>query len=253
MDKRNIDRNFTAVILCAGRGTRIAKTTKLPKSLLKINGKSIIDRTLEALEKNQVKKVNIVTGYKASLLKKHVLKRDNKKISIKFIKNKNPIKYGNSYSLYLGIKNIKSDIIIMDGDLIVDQKIISKIYHSKKNILFVGKGNISDKECAKTLIDKNGNVKKTIDKRFLSNNEIKNYNFIGEAIGIIKISKENFLGFNNCCKKFLKNKKNLGLNWEHLINSYVVKNTLKFIKIKRLKWIEVDTTDDYCKAKKLFK
>ena len=57
----------------------------------------------------------------------------------------------------------------------------------------------------------------------------------------------------NKYKKFLKNKKNLGLNWEHLINSYVVKNTLKFIKIKRLKWIEVDTTDDYRTAKKLFK
>ena len=32
MDKRNIDRGFTAVILCAGRGTRIAKTTKWAQS-----------------------------------------------------------------------------------------------------------------------------------------------------------------------------------------------------------------------------
>jgi hypothetical protein len=57
--------------------------------------------------------------------------------------------------------------------------------------LLIGEGTLDDMECAKTLIDHNGYVRKTIDKRFISDKELDKYIFAGEAIGMIKISKEN--------------------------------------------------------------
>ena len=55
--------------------------------------------------------------------------------------------------------NINSNVIIVDGDLVFDDRIISKIDKKNKNEILVGDGNITDKECAKTLIDKKGYIK----------------------------------------------------------------------------------------------
>ena len=46
---------------------------------------------------------------------------------------------------------------------------------------------------SKTLIDKNGFIKKTIDKRHLSYFEKKKYIFDGEAIGIIILKRKDVL------------------------------------------------------------
>ena len=253
MDKRGLGKNFQVVILCAGYGSRIRKKTKIPKCLLTINNTSILERMINSFEKYKIDNVNIVTGFKDNLIKKH-LSKFSKRIKIKYIKNKNPKKFGNTYSLFLGIMNINSNVVIIDGDLVFDEKIFAKIDKKNKNELLVGDGNIKDKECAKTLIDKYGYIKKTIDKRYLSKEELKTYKFIGEAIGIIKISKKNISNFKDYCKKFLSKKLNLCLNWEHFINYYCTKEKINFLKIeKKYKWIEVDTPNDYRKAKKIFK
>ena len=253
MDKGSLAKDFQIVILCAGYGSRIRKTTKIPKCLLRINNKSILERIIYSFEKYKIHNINIVTGFKDNLIKKH-LSKYSKKIKIKYIKNKDPKKFGNTYSLFLGIMNINSNVIIVDGDLVFDDRIISKIDKKNKNEILVGDGNITDKECAKTLIDKKGYIKKTVDKRYLSIEEIKAYKFIGEAIGIIKISKKNIGKFKNYCKKFLNKRLHLRLNWEHFINHYCIKEKINFLKIeKKYKWIEIDTPNDYRKAKKIFK
>jgi len=65
------------LILCAGRGRRIGKG--LPKSLININGKTILNRQLEELNKLNIKSNNIylVTGFKKRLFKEYNLKKFN--------------------------------------------------------------------------------------------------------------------------------------------------------------------------------
>ena len=57
------------IILCAGSGRRI--DIDKPKCLLKVNGKTILDRTLNLLRKNRQKE-NIIfaLGYKNDMIKK---------------------------------------------------------------------------------------------------------------------------------------------------------------------------------------
>ena len=57
------------VILASGRGSRLnRKTKKIPKCLVKLKNKSIIDYNLKFYKK--FKKKIIITGYKSHLLKK---------------------------------------------------------------------------------------------------------------------------------------------------------------------------------------
>ena len=53
------------IILAAGRGSRMASLSdEIPKCLLKVGGKPLIDRQIEALRKGGVEDISIVTGYR---------------------------------------------------------------------------------------------------------------------------------------------------------------------------------------------
>ena len=53
-----------AVILAAGKGTRMGKYTEnLPKGMLNVNGKTLIERQTETLREAGINDIAIVTGY----------------------------------------------------------------------------------------------------------------------------------------------------------------------------------------------
>ena len=62
-----------ALILSAGMGKRLEKLTKnSPKTLLQINGKSMIQQIIEKLSKNNITNIVIILGYKAEAIKKEL-------------------------------------------------------------------------------------------------------------------------------------------------------------------------------------
>ena len=63
-----------AIILAAGQGRRLAGSNPdgLPKCLLEVGGRSLLDRQLEALFHEGIRHVTLVTGYKAGLIVEHV-------------------------------------------------------------------------------------------------------------------------------------------------------------------------------------
>ena len=144
--------------------------------------------------------------------------------------------------------------LIFDGDLVYSKKILENFLKSRyKSSFLIGKTSIKNIECAKTLVDKNGYVKKTIDKRLIKKSELKKYKFVGEAIGIIKISNKIRLLMVKELEVFLKKKINLTLNWEHFMNIFLNKNLIKFNNTINSEWIEIDTKQDYVRAVSMFK
>ena len=54
-----------AIILCAGKGTRLAPLTlNKPKPLLEIKGKTLLENTILHLRKCGIQEIIVVTGYK---------------------------------------------------------------------------------------------------------------------------------------------------------------------------------------------
>src|SRR6266498_2430669 len=61
-----------AVILAAGKGTRMKELTdELPKPMLQVHGKPILEHLLNGLLGAGIREVFIVTGYKAEALESH--------------------------------------------------------------------------------------------------------------------------------------------------------------------------------------
>jgi len=63
-----------AIILAAGRGSRMKNMTDdRPKCLVELNGKTLLERQLEALRAAGITDIGIVTGYKREMLQKYGL------------------------------------------------------------------------------------------------------------------------------------------------------------------------------------
>lgn len=102
-----------AVILAAGKGTRLAPITDLiPKPLISVNGKRMIESIIEALLVNSIKEIYIVIGYK----KDSFLFLREKYPSIQFIFNPYFETCNNISSLYVARKYIDNALVI-EGDL----------------------------------------------------------------------------------------------------------------------------------------
>ena len=57
--------SMKAIILAAGSGTRLEKyNKKLPKALVDVNGRSIIERQISLLQKEGITEIYVVRGYK---------------------------------------------------------------------------------------------------------------------------------------------------------------------------------------------
>ena len=97
------------VILAAGIGKRLLPyTTDIPKCLVEVNNKAIIENILDSLlnYKEKVEAVHIVLGYKKEEIIER-LKGKYKELKINYIENDIYRETNNIYSLWLSGKYIK--------------------------------------------------------------------------------------------------------------------------------------------------
>ena len=108
-------------MLCAGKGSRLkSKTTNLPKCMVRVNNKPIID--LSNNFRNKFKKTIVVCGYKKQILIDKF--KNNSKID--FAINKIYYKTNMVHSLF-SIKKSKiknQNLVVCYSDIIFDQKFI---------------------------------------------------------------------------------------------------------------------------------
>jgi choline kinase len=243
---------LSAIILAAGYGSRISDVTNEPKSLLRINEKTLLDWHFEALKQAGIKEVVVVTGYKREMIESHLEKFKND-FQIQFAINDDFRVKGNTYSFYYGLEKTSSAFLLFDADLIYEAAILKSFVHDKTpNQILVGEASIDDIECTKTMVDKNGMVRQFIDKRAVTEEEQTRLKFVGEALGILKFSKEYRDIMFDACKTFLADEKNISKNWEHVMNPFLLAYDMATHQSVSDRWVEIDNKEDLARAKSLF-
>ncbi|RMH56729.1 MAG: hypothetical protein D6679_08495 [Candidatus Hydrogenedentota bacterium] len=109
---------LTAVIPAAGRGTRLGVLTEeLPKPLLRIDGRRMIEVVLEQAERAGVERFVIITGYKAEAWESW---RGDLPASLRtrvsFFQNENWEKFGNGYSVLVAKKSVPERFLLLMSD-----------------------------------------------------------------------------------------------------------------------------------------
>lgn len=101
--------------MAAGFGNRMKPVTlNIPKPLIKVNGKRMIDTIIDGLHKNGIDEIYIVVGYLSEKFQELLEKYPN----LNFIKNPYYDTCNNISSLYVA-RNLISNAIILDGDQII--------------------------------------------------------------------------------------------------------------------------------------
>lgn len=172
-----------ALILAAGLGSRLLKQTEeKPKALVEINGKAILEYQLEALEKNGIKNVVIVIGYKGENIRSF-LKNRFTNLKIKFIENKDYADSNSSYSFWLAKDEIKNEPYLhINCDIIFFADLIKKLIESRyDNVIVIDKNVPHGKKREYVLLKE--------DKIVEMNRGVVNP--VGQGTGVAKFSPEN--------------------------------------------------------------
>ena len=247
-----------AIILAAGSGLRLGQHTKdVPKALLDLNGKSILERQISLLREHGVNEIFVVIGYKRE---KHILK------DIEYIFNPRYSETEQLASMMVARTKIFDDVLIIFGDIIFDSQILQQILASNDDIAIA-----IDLDWKKSYNERPDNPKSLADKVLINQKKIVRISakeissdienqVVGEFLGVIKLSAN---GSRIIIKKY-----------EELEKSYVGKfhDADSFEKAKLVdilqelidskieiypititgKWCEIDTPEDLERARKIF-
>tara|TARA_Y100000310_G_scaffold39193_1_gene36799 strand:+ start:2146 stop:2892 length:747 start_codon:yes stop_codon:yes gene_type:complete len=173
-----------AIILSAGYGSRLGDLTKeSPKSLVDVNGKSIIQRQIETFRSNGIKEIIVIIGPN----------RDKFQLNdIEYVIDKNFHEHEQLGSLMTAKEYFQNDVIISFGDIIIDNNIIKQIIESTYDI-----GVAVDLKWEKNYENRTQHPKSEADLALIKSNKLtkikKNLNLIenhqlGEFLGIMKLS-----------------------------------------------------------------
>ena len=121
------------VIFAGGLGKRLLPLTKkIPKPLVSVNGKKIIDYVMNNFIKYEFNNFNFITGHKHNLIKKHIENKYNDK-KISFFRENKPLGTCGGLSL-INKKKISDNFLIINSDVVSGINFKSLLsYHIENN------------------------------------------------------------------------------------------------------------------------
>lgn len=140
-----------AVILAAGRGTRMKELTETtPKGLLEVSGRALLEYTLDALPES-VDEVIFIVGYLGSMIhEKFGADYFGKKI---FYVEQEELN-GTAGALWQAKDILKDRFLVLNGDDIYERTDIARMTEAKDWALLVAKTN----EGGRIVLDQGGNI-----------------------------------------------------------------------------------------------
>jgi len=246
-----------AIIIAAGSGTRIQSTLKkIPKSLLDINGKTLLELQVSILRNNGINDIIVITG---SNHEKFDLK------NIRYIKDEDHDEHDILFSLMAAIDEIFGDVLILYSDIIFEEKIFQQILESQNDIGVVidldWKKSYADRSAHPTSEAENVLIYKQRIKKIKKNIQTANIEEkIGEFLGILKLSNKGSTIFVDRFNQLKNNHEGKFHDAPSIKKAYLTDmiqelidsgNSVSPILING-KWCEIDTEQDLERAKRIF-
>jgi L-glutamine-phosphate cytidylyltransferase len=131
LELRNMvtSQNYKAIIIAAGLGSRLEELTKnIPKCMLELNGKSILQHQIDSFQANGISDISVVRGYK------------KEKINIENLTYYENLDYKNNNilnSLFYAEPKIVGNVIVSYSDIVFNSKIVNRLLESNADISIV--------------------------------------------------------------------------------------------------------------------
>ena len=227
--------DIPVIIMAGGKGVRLEPFTKiLPKPLIPINNKPIIEHIIDNFIKYNFNHFYLSLNYKSKILKAY-FEETKRNFKVDYLEEKTPL--GTAGSLKLLEKKIKKSVIVTNCDIIVD---IDYSHFLKFH---------NDNKCDITFL--------AFSKRFEIPYGICNFNKQGDFLDIKERQSSNYIvnaGMYIISSKLLKLiPKNKIFHMTDLINiAKSKKYKISVFPIEEDKWIDIGQWNEYKNAIKKF-
>jgi dTDP-glucose pyrophosphorylase len=129
-EKQNL--GLPVIIMAGGKGTRLKPLTNvLPKPLIPLNNKTIIEDIMDRFLECGCNKFYISVNYKAEIIKYYLNSLHNEEYQIEYIQEDNPL--GTAGSLGLLKDKINSTFFVTNCDIIVEQDYLDVLNYHREN------------------------------------------------------------------------------------------------------------------------
>ena len=223
-----------ALILAAGRGTRISRyLSGKPKCTVDIGGITLIENTINKLKKIGINDIALIVGYNQNEVRKTLENYDVKFYYNPFFDVTNSVA-----SAWFARDFIKDDddIMIMNGDIYAELSLLEDVEKETMSpVLFADK---TRKEEADYKFYYEDNVLIKYGK------ELEGDDITGEYVGIAKINKDFINKFKESLE-YMINRQKHSLWWENALYRLSNEQEIYVKDVDGNFWAEVDYIEDY--------
>ncbi len=231
-----------AIILSAGQGTRLLPmTATIPKCLLEIQGKTIIEWQVDELHKCGVDQITVVTGYGADKVE-DLLQRRYGPQRVQTHYSPDYATTDNLVSCWKVREQMTDDFILLNGDTLFEAAVVKSLLKSPAGpvTVTVNHKDIYDADDMKVSME--GSRLTKVGK------DISSGNIHGESIGMILFRDKGPAIFKNSLEKAMADTKSVRRWYLSIIDEIAQERTVLTCSIKGLAWCEVDYPADLKQA-----
>ena len=231
-----------AIILSAGQGTRLLPmTATIPKCLLDIQGKTIIEWQIDELHKCGVDQITVVTGYGADKVE-DLLQRRYGPQRVQTHYSPDYATTDNLVSCWKVREQMTDDFILLNGDTLFEAAVVKSLLKSPASpvTVTVNHKDIYDADDMKVSME--GSRLTKVGK------DIPSGNIHGESIGMILFRDTGPAIFKSRLENAMADSKSIRRWYLSVIDEIAQEITVLTCSIKGLAWCEVDYPADLKQA-----
>lgn len=230
------------VILAAGMAKRLRPLTdEKPKCLLEVGGKTLLQRTVDAMISADVKEFVVVTGYRENMIRKF-LTVNYPQYTVHFIDNPDYEHNNNIFSLWLAMQQLHgSEVLLMDSDILCDLEAVRRVAQKTTPALAMQQHELGEEEM-KIVVDEAGRITE-ISKT------CSPADAIGESVGIEKMTPTYTEAIYQELRKMILDEGLIDVFYERAFERLIPQgHTFEVVDTTDLFSYELDTPEDLEKA-----
>jgi len=233
------------VILAAGMAKRLRPLTDTkPKCLLEVGGRTLLERTVCAMQKAGVTEFVVVTGYRADQIREFLFTHYPQS-TVHFLHNADYEHNNNIYSLWMAGKVVRGrEFLLMDSDILCDPAAVVRIANEPESALAVNRHELGEEEM-KVVVDAEMHITE-ISKTCQPENAM------GESVGIEKITATYSEALYRELDLMILQEKLIDIFYERAFERLIPQgHTFKVVDTTNYFSYELDTPEDFQRAQEL--
>ncbi|MCQ2096156.1 MAG: phosphocholine cytidylyltransferase family protein [Bacteroidaceae bacterium] len=234
-----------ALILAAGMASRLRPLTDdRPKCLLEIGGRTLLERTIDAITGAGIDEITVVTGYLKDMIVSFLVGR-YPDLTFHFIHNANYSSTNNIYSLWLAREQVAGeDFLLMDSDIYCDPMLVKTIVGQPGSALALSRHEVGEEEI-KVIVDKDGNI--TEISKVCSVDDA-----IGESVGVERMTADYSAALFRELELMCEEEGLVNVFYERAFERLIPQgHTFKVVDTTDFFSMELDTVEDFLGASRL--